>query len=397
MVDVDDAGSIGNITGTVTQGQTLTAGTITDPDGGVTGVAYQWKAGGTAIAGATSSTYVLTQADVRKAITVVATYTDAQGSGKTVTSIATGNVVDVDDAGSIGSITGTVTQGQTLTAGTVTDPDGTVSGTTYQWKAGGTNISGATGSTYVLTQAEVGKTITVVATYTDPLGSGKTATSSATTNVVDVDDAGSIGTITNSTNAGRGTTSLQKGDTMTAGTVTDPDGGVTGIAYQWKAGGTNISGATNSTYTLTQADEGKAITVVATYTDAQGPGKTVTSIATSNVVDTTPPPVPTLALAADTGISTDRITNNGTINVTTTGDTASWQYSINSGTTWLNGTGNGNSASFVLPEAVYALNQVQVKAFDASGNSAVTTNFAAVTVDTTPPNSTQHCVGGRHR
>ncbi|NYT26588.1 MAG: hypothetical protein H0A76_00910 [Candidatus Thiodubiliella endoseptemdiera] len=40
---------------------------------------------------------------------------------------------------------------------------------------------------------------------------------------------------------------------------------------------TAISGATDSTYDLTQAEVGKFIKVVATYTDAQGTVETVTS------------------------------------------------------------------------------------------------------------------------
>jgi hypothetical protein len=57
------------------------------------------------------------------------------------------------------TITGTATQGQILTAAnTLADLDGlgTIS---YQWKADGTNISGATSSTLTLGQAQVGKAI----------------------------------------------------------------------------------------------------------------------------------------------------------------------------------------------------------------------------------------------
>ena len=104
-----------------------------------------------------------------------------------------------------------------------------------------------------------------------------------TLNVTNLDEAGSIGAITNSTDATRGTTALQQGDTLTAGTITDPDGAVSGVSYQWKADSVNVG--TGTSYTLRQADVGKAITVTATYTDPQGGGKTVTSSPTSNVVN----------------------------------------------------------------------------------------------------------------
>ncbi|XGB41526.1 MAG: cadherin domain-containing protein [Nodosilinea sp. LVE1205-7] len=86
-----------SISGTPTQGQTLTAAnTLADPDGipssGTGAIAYQWKANGTAISGATSSTYVLTQAEVGKAITVTASYTDNGGTAESVTSAATAAV-----------------------------------------------------------------------------------------------------------------------------------------------------------------------------------------------------------------------------------------------------------------------------------------------------------------
>ena len=52
--------------------------------------------------------------------------------------------------------------------------------------------------------------------------------------------------------------------------MADEDGITGAITYQWTRGGTNISGATNETYTLVQADVGAVIAViavVASYTD----------------------------------------------------------------------------------------------------------------------------------
>ena len=68
------------------------------------------------------------------------------------------------------AITGTTTEGQTLTSDTGTW-SGTVVSYTYQWKDDGVNIAGATASTYVLTSAEVGGTITCTVTATNEVGS----------------------------------------------------------------------------------------------------------------------------------------------------------------------------------------------------------------------------------
>lgn len=58
-------------------------------------------------------------------------------------------------------------------------------------------------------------------------------------------------------------------------TLTATDGTWDGIptptfTYQWERSGTPISGATNSTYTLVEADEGETITIVVTATNSQG-------------------------------------------------------------------------------------------------------------------------------
>ncbi|MCF8211026.1 MAG: hypothetical protein K9K38_16735, partial [Rhodoferax sp.] len=194
-VNVAPTGTV-SFSGTATQGQTLTAAnTLADIDGipssGAGALAYQWSVGGTVITGATGITFVLTQAEVGKTITVTASYTDLHGTTESKTSSATAAVSNVNDpvTGDV-TITGTPTQGQTLTAAnTLADLDGIpATGTTgalaYQWSAADTAITGATGSTFVLTQAEVGKTITVTASYTDLQGTSESASSPATTAVL---------------------------------------------------------------------------------------------------------------------------------------------------------------------------------------------------------------------
>ena len=67
----------------------------------------------------------------------------------------------------------------------------------------------------------------------------------------------------------------------------DPDGtGSSTFDYQWLRDGTDISGATASTYTLAQADVGAAISIRASYTDGGGTAESVTSAAKLAVTNT---------------------------------------------------------------------------------------------------------------
>ncbi|MDO6575003.1 hypothetical protein, partial [Staphylococcus pasteuri_A] len=82
------------------------------------------------------------------------------------------NIENVNDA-PVGDllITGTVAQGQTLTADAtgITDADG-LSAFAYQWLRDGVAVSGETGQTDQLTQADVGDDMSVRIRYTDGFG-----------------------------------------------------------------------------------------------------------------------------------------------------------------------------------------------------------------------------------
>ena len=80
-------------------------------------------------------------------------------------------------------ITGTAREGETLTASRtgISDLDGLDNATfSYQWVADSSDIPGATGSTYTLVSADVGKAIRVRAGFTDDAGNDETLTSAAT-------------------------------------------------------------------------------------------------------------------------------------------------------------------------------------------------------------------------
>jgi methionine-rich copper-binding protein CopC len=107
------------ITGTTTQGQTLTAtNTLADSDG-VGSISYQWNANETVITGATGSSLTLTEALVGKQITVTAIYTDGQGTYENIVSAAT-NIVSSSDTTSP-TLTATRPSDDNLTA-SATEP-----------------------------------------------------------------------------------------------------------------------------------------------------------------------------------------------------------------------------------------------------------------------------------
>jgi hypothetical protein len=71
-------------------------------------------------------------------------------------------------------------------------------------------------------------------------------------------------------------------------------------AYQWQRSGSNVSGSTGSTYTLTPSDVGHQLTVTVTAANATGSGSatsaptaTVTALTSSGGTGSPPPPPPT--------------------------------------------------------------------------------------------------------
>ncbi len=82
-------------------------------------------------------------------------------------------------------------------------------------------------------------------------------------------------------NDSNGVVSLS-GDAVVGGTlsvsITDSDGVQPGTeSYQWRSDGDEIAGATGSSYTLTSAEGGAAVTAIARYTDSGGLRETVES------------------------------------------------------------------------------------------------------------------------
>ena len=293
------------ISGTVSEGETLTAqNTLADNDG-LGALSYQWQrsdgSGGFAnIGGATQSTYTLDDADVGRTVQVAVSYTDGQGTDESVTSMATNAVTGTNDmpTGSV-TISGTVSEGETLTAqNTLADNDG-LGALSYQWQrsdgsGGFANIGGATQSTYTLDDADVGRTVQVAVSYTDGQGTDESVTSMATNAVTGTNDM-PTGSVTIS-----GTVS--EGETLTAQNTLADNDGLGALSYQWQrsdgsGGFANIGGATQSTYTLDDADVGRTVQVAVSYTDGQGTDESVTSMATNAVTGTNDMPTGSVTIS----------------------------------------------------------------------------------------------------
>lgn len=139
----------------------------------------------------------------------------------------------------------------------------------------------------------------VRATYTDLHGTTETVDSATGTTVANVNDTPN-GSVTVTGNMTQGTV-LQA-----ANTLDDLDGMGT-VTYQWQISSNNsdwtdIATATNSSFTLTQAQTGKYVRVKASYTDLQGTVETVYNDTSSNpmVLDVMDAPVLTLTKANKT-------------------------------------------------------------------------------------------------
>ena len=170
------------ITGTAKVGQTLTAVPGTWGPAPVA-LATQWLRDGTAISGATGTSYQATTADAGKKLSVKVTGTKSGYTTASKTSAATAAVAEADPltftTTPTPTITGTAKVGQTLTAvpGTWAPAPDKLS---TQWLRDGDAIDGATGTTYQATTADTGKKLSVKVTGTKSGYTTASKTSAAT-------------------------------------------------------------------------------------------------------------------------------------------------------------------------------------------------------------------------
>lgn len=209
------------------------------------------------------TSYTPTQADVGKAISVTGSvnYVDGIHTAGSPNALTVINVNDLP--------TGTVTiTGDTTRAGsqlhavsTIADEDG-MGALSYQWKANGQPIAGATGDTFTLGADTAGKTISVVASYVDGFGQAESVASDADPNAVHKNSPGAL------VLSGE----LAQGHTLHAGIV-DADAPAK-VYYQWQIDdGTghyvNVTGNWSADFTLGDSVP-PVMRVIATYADRYG-------------------------------------------------------------------------------------------------------------------------------
>src|SRR5205823_906059 len=253
------AGTVAISPSSPTTNQTLTAtpSGFSDADGDGLTYHYQWYKNGTAVAGATGSSYDLPQANAgeRGDTIKVEVYASDGHGGTSATVNDSVTVVNSDPvAGTVAISPSSPTTNQTLTAtpSGFSDADGDGLTYHYQWYKNGTAVAGATGSSYDLPQANAGErgdTIKVEVYASDGHG-GTSATVNDSVTVVNSDPvAGTVAISPSSPTTNQTLTATPSG-------FSDADGDGLTYHYQWYKNGTAVAGATGSTYDLSQPNAG---------------------------------------------------------------------------------------------------------------------------------------------
>jgi uncharacterized repeat protein (TIGR01451 family) len=228
---------------------------------------YQWRRNGGAIGGANGSSHTLastTTDDNGATFDVIV----SNSAGSTTSSAAT---LTVHAAAVAPSIT-THPASQTVTAPAQVTFSVAATGTapmTYQWRRGGGSIPGATGPSYVLTTSTADNGAAFDVVVSNSAGSAISNVATLTVNAAAV--APSITTHP----ANQTVTAPAQATFSVAATGTSP------MTYQWRRGGSDIPGATGSSYVLTTsaADNGATFDVVV----SNSAGSVASNVATLTV------------------------------------------------------------------------------------------------------------------
>jgi alpha-tubulin suppressor-like RCC1 family protein len=266
-----------------------------------TGLSYQWRKNGAAIAGATAATHTTpatAAADDNALFTVVV----SNSTGSVTSNPATLHVSPTDVTPSIVTDPASIAVVEGATATFTVVANGTAPA--YQWRKNGNPIAGATSASYTTpptTPADNAAQFTVVVS-----NSVGTATSGIATL-----------TVTNQPAVAPSFTSPVANRSVTEGATATFSAAVTGTApftYQWRKNGAQIAGATAAAYTTPAtvlADNGALFSVVVT-----GPGGTATS---ADATLTVTPVVTAPSITTSPAAATASVGGTATFSVVATG------------------------------------------------------------------------------
>ncbi len=220
---------------------------------------------------------------------------------------------------------------------------------TYQWKLGGTNINGATGITYVPTQTG---SYTVVVTN---------AISSATSSAVSI----TVNPVPTATISANGVLTFCQG-----GSVTMSVNATANATYQWHINGSNIGGATTTSYVASQSG---VFDVAVTSTNG---------CATTSAHDTVTVNPSATATITPSGATTF-----------CTGDSVMLYGNTGSGLTYHWSNNATTSSIKVLAQGNYSLTVTNSYTCSASAAAIAVTVLTAPTATITPNGPTTFCNG----
>ena len=377
------------LTGNAAQNQTLTVNTadLADADG-LGALNYQWQSSSdgsnwSAIAGATAQSLTLTQSQVNQQVRALVSYTDGRGAAESIASAVSATVAQWNNQAPTGAVVGTAAQGQILTASnTLADADG-LGAVAYQWQVSGnngatwSNIAGATGSTYTLGQAHVGKQMRVQASYTDGQGTLESLASAASGVVANTNDAPTGGVTLTGSAAQNQTLSIN------TGSLADADG-LGALNYQWQISANNgvswnnVAGATKSTFALTQTEVGKLVRASVSYTDGYGQAESVISAATTAVSNSNDAPTGTPGISGTLTVGQTVQANTATLaDADGLGTFAyQWHSSSDNGVSWSNIAG-ATASSYTLAAAQQGKRVRVSVSYTDGGGTVETINGAA--------------------
>jgi hypothetical protein len=329
---------------------------------------YQWFKDGSAIAGATTTTYTIAAATAASAgnYTLVAT----NWLGSTTSAVAALTVI------SPVSIT-TQPTAQSVIAGNTATFSVVATGSaplTYQWSKDGVAISGATAASYALAATTAANAGSYTVLITNSVGSVTSAAATLTVNPAGV--APSITTQPLGQSLGLGTSATLN----VVATGTSP------LAYQWSKNGTAITGATSASLTfssLSASDVGSYTVVVS---NALGSVTSAAAVLTIN----SPPTIITQPVN-QTVVAGSTVTLS--VTATATGNiTYRWTKGVVSsgrgGSTIFTTITGADASTLIIPNATAADAGVYFVTVS-NASASISSGMVAVTVNTPPTISSQ--------